>query len=498
MNTTNKFIFFAITVCTLFLIWTPDYPPMVDIPQHAAQISIFLDIIKNQSNWSDLFEINLITPYWIGYGPWILLSLIFSVTVAFKIIISFFFIAYLAASSALIDKFNAPKKLKVLVIPIFFGFSYEWGLFTFLAAVPLGIFFFIQSINTSKNLTIKNIIYSTLLGLILFSSHILVFIFFCLISYIQSILILKTSKKINIKKILTFTTPYFIYLAITIKYILITDPLSNLYSYGENYFIYSSGGNRILEYITYPWSGNTQANEYNKIITYLLAITSPFIIGLKPSKDLKKYTPLIVCTILWFTLPHFISNTFLIYQRYSIFTFIFYLLIFEKNHKQETSSSKDAFLVITTLLLLYNPAANLFFFSKDTNDFKKTLDLTSTGKRALSLVFSPGSLTVKNPVVYIHFPLWYQAEKSGLVDFNFAWFNPQIVRYKPEKVPEVRPSFEWTPGEYQRIKKCEIYDYMFVRSLVPIEEKKITIASCRYTLKNPQFGSWYLYEKSHL
>ena len=70
------------------------------------------------------------------------------------------------------------------------------------------------------------------------------------------------------------------------------------------------------------------------------------------------------------------------------------------------------------------------------------------GERALTLAFSTASPGAGHPYAYIHYPAWYQAERQGLVDFNFAWFPPQIVRWRPDRAPPVTPGFEWYPEKF--------------------------------------------------
>ena len=81
----------AFWVFCLFLvlpIWLVDYPPMVDLPGHASQIQLMHNLKADDFIYSNLFRRYYLTPYWGGYVPIYLLSHIFGVLVALKIIIS--------------------------------------------------------------------------------------------------------------------------------------------------------------------------------------------------------------------------------------------------------------------------------------------------------------------------------------------------------------------------------------------------------------------------
>jgi hypothetical protein len=70
--------------------------------------------------------------------------------------------------------------------------------------------------------------------------------------------------------------------------------------------------------------------------------------------------------------------------------------------------------------------------------------------------------------VYLHYPAWYQAERKGFVDFNFAWLPPVIVRFRRELAPPVEPEFEWAPSSFDWARhRGADYKYFFVRGHFP-------------------------------
>ncbi len=115
-------------------------------------------------------------------------------------------------------------------------------------------------------------------------------------------------------------------------------------------------------------------------------------------------------------------------------------------------------------------------------------------KKLLTLIFDPTGYTLTTPYTYVHFGSWYQAQKKGWSDFNFAWFHPQIVRYKPETAPKlIKPGFEWEPAK--AIDSCQEYDLILIRVYNPAIKNFMADKNCaNYILKSQQ-GEWYLYEK---
>lgn len=118
-------------------------------------------------------------------------------------------------------------------------------------------------------------------------------------------------------------------------------------------------------------------------------------------------------------------------------------------------------------------------FGQETEDFAEILSVVEPRQRALTLVFEPESQAAKNDILYIHYPAWYQAKKQGLIDFNFAWFPPQVVRFRPDRLPTVLPMFDWKPESFEWKKhRGQDYRYFFVRRNGPLPTNFFAGAPC--------------------
>jgi hypothetical protein len=118
------------------------------------------------------------------------------------------------------------------------------------------------------------------------------------------------------------------------------------------------------------------------------------------------------------------------------------------------------------VLALYSVRS--WHFGQETRAFDAALRSLAPGERALSLPLSPASEAARHGRVYGHYPGWYQAEMNGLVDFNFAWFPPQIARFRREQLPPVTPGFEWNPAAFDWAEHYgSRYRYFFTHGPVP-------------------------------
>jgi hypothetical protein len=115
-------------------------------------------------------------------------------------------------------------------------------------------------------------------------------------------------------------------------------------------------------------------------------------------------------------------------------------------------------------------------------------------QRALSLVFEWQLDSMPVPV-FRHYPAWYSAIKKGVVDMSFAMCYPQIVVYKPSKMPALPIDFELHPQTFTWASTdAGIYRYFVVRAPVDIGPRLFFDAPCRIRLA-AQKGSWWLYER---
>jgi hypothetical protein len=137
-------------------------------------------------------------------------------------------------------------------------------------------------------------------------------------------------------------------------------------------------------------------------------------------------------------------------------------------------------------------------FARENRDFEAILAVAEPGRRAAAgaLIRKQESDAARNPFLAVYQPLWYQVEKRGLVEFNFAWFHPQVVRYRSEAIPykgfafEPRfTRFDWT------LPQAKLWDYFFVRLDEPaLPEWFIDNPPCEL-VKVAESGLWQLWER---
>lgn len=488
----KKYGLFTVVSLISLCILSGTYLPMVDLPQHAGQVAVLNDALKNQSKWSSLFELNFDTPYLVGYLTWLGIYQFFDIVTSSRIIVTLAFVLFIFSVSRLSKALDSNEFVAWVAVPTFFGFAYQFGFVTFLLSLSIGIFFVIANLKWQENINLLNTMMVLVFGTCLYFSHMLSFVFFCPLAFL---LICVKSK--NIKDILKFFSIYLIFALYLVRYAMKGDNLSDLYTYGEQKFIWHGIWLKLQRLFSLPF---TASGESYHIVIGLILFVLAIILGLKLSRNIEKYIPLLVFSLVWFLLPSFMMDTFFIYERYSVLFFVCYYLIFEPKEIISTEQSlfdklsklKPLFyLVILTLMV--PTISSIMLMKKESRYFGNMIERLPENKRVLSLMFDTHSFANTHLSVYVQFGSWYQAQKHGWVDYNFAWFHPQIVRYQRQSVPKMVPSTEWYP-EYA-IQFCQDYDALLIRSYSQNVTQFMAQTPCKNFKLSHNESVWYYYEK---
>lgn len=476
--------------CSFFFI---TYPPMIDVPQHAAQVSLLDSMLRGESAFAEEYELNFLTPYLLGYGTWLIASQILGLHLALSFILALAFIGTYAAFIQLRRRFGAPSTLDPLAVAGFFGFAFEWGMLTFLLSVPVGLLFLAFFLDFLRDESFKRGLVAALVGALLIASHGLVFAYFFVLSGCFALEKLRRTRSFPQKELLLFVP----LALVAILYSLRADELSPLWADPRGSYVQGAGfARRAYQLLHYQLSAFApKAWHLAAVIALLL---SPLLLALRPSKEPARYLPLGFFLVYFFTVPHDAMDTSLLWQRFSLLFLPSFALIFDARDTLRSSRAAhiaSLALVIGVAFILLPALGRMRAFDRETEDFRAVLEALPAEKRALALIYDRKSPAAENPAAYVHFASWYAAEKGGLVDFNFAWFPPQIVRYKKEAAPEVRPSFEWRPNRFRELKHCDRYDYLIVRGELTHPARLLRGTSCPHQFALSE-GTWTVFERS--
>ena len=498
IGSANSLLFYATLAWGAANIWIAPHPPMVDLPQHAGQLALLKQLVTGESPWSGLFQVNPFTPYLIGFGLALPLSFVLPVAATLKCLLTCAYLAFVYLCVCLRKHFLADPRLDWLFLLSFFGFAFKWGFFTFLVAAPLALWLILLADRYAQAPSAMRGAAVGLVGLVLLFSHGLAFLFACGVGAA-----LVTARARTVRGWLIMLWPFaLLALALGVYFVFrarseaifqapATDP-AIMWQFGLRH-----------EVLGYMFGMRWQPLF---VLAAVVTLGFPWALGLRPKWSQRAaMIPFAVLGLLLTFVPHFIFETALVYQRFALFLLPMYAWMFSgarmpASLHADTARGRVAggallLLIGTTWAVLGFNSVKTWQFAREAADFDRMLVRLESGQRALALIYDANSQADPGDRAFRHYASWYQAEKGGLVDFNFAWVQPQIVRYRPQMRPPVYLDFALRPQmfEWQRHRGAD-YRYFFMRTGGVLAVDAFREAQCVPVLL-VESGRWKTYEQ---
>jgi hypothetical protein len=480
--------FWATVLVAAATFWLVPRPPMADLPQHAGQIALLRDLLFGASKWQSLVYVNWFTPYLAGYGPALLLSLVMPVLAALKLLLTVAYLGFVWACIALRRALDGDERLDWLFIPSFFGIVYAAGLYTFMVAAPLGVLFVLLALRYARSPSLSAGLLLFAADLALFFAHGLVFLF---ANAIGGVLLLLKVRRFG--RLVVTAVPYLGVGVLVVAYSLARLRFENAPS-GDPWSFYG-GWDGLRLSLPYLWAGWSTEDPHNWLFALLFAaqLAAPVLLRSRLNRG-DALVPFLVTLLIWIAVPLRAQATGTIYLRFILFLLPFYALLFAP--RQDVGMARRLVLPLVCWVFLAVHTERLLAFAKESAPFEEVLAAAAPDNRALGVVFDATSKT-GSELGYMHWPAWYQVERRGFVDFNFAVFLPQIVRYRPDRIPRRFGQEDWAQNpaggfDWQR-DGASAYRYFFVRRVGALPESFFPAGQCRPALIKSS-GDWSLYE----
>jgi hypothetical protein len=201
-----------------------------------------------------------------------------------------------------------------------------------------------------------------------------------------------------------------------------------------------------------------------------LLLAASLLLGVRLNRNKAAIVPIAVL-LLWIVLvPDTAMETYFVGSRFAAVFLPFVALLFAP---APAPGWRLLPIVLLTWATLGVQVARLLAFADESRAFEEVLAAAEPGHRAQQQVLDMTSRAAGTPMAYQNFALWYQTEKAGFVDFNFAAYRTQVVRFRDPKA--------------QTELAASAYRYVFARGAAP------HAADCRWQLRKAS-GPWTLLE----
>jgi hypothetical protein len=169
-------VFLVLSVAAVYPIWRAKHPPIQDLPQHLAAISV----LKNYPNLGlgKYFEIQLLRTQYLAYYLMAqALSYVTGVILANKIFMCLTVIALPISIASLLHALKRDPRLAVFSFGLTYNAHLILGFFNFLGALPLVFFGLAAAVRLREKHTLKRQIVFGVLLLVCFYMHVVPFAF---------------------------------------------------------------------------------------------------------------------------------------------------------------------------------------------------------------------------------------------------------------------------------------------------------------------------------
>ena len=487
------------------LIWSVHRPPLIDLPQHLAQVSLLRDLLQGQSPWSAQVWINPWTPYLSGYGALLGLSALMPMLAAVKALLTLAYLAFVGMSVALRRHFGAPEVLDWMVLPVFFGFAYQWGFLTFLVSAPIGLLFLLVADRWCEHRSGGRMAAVLAVGLWLLCSHGLMFMFCWGVGAMFALC--GTGRQgaaaSRLRAMAVTAAPFALLGLACAAYVLMAR--ANEHKLASEVMAapqwHWNVAKRLGDLVVYPLDNHMALPA---LLGGLVLWLAPWLTGWLPSGPWvrRAHVPFAAVVLVFLAVPHFALGTAFLFQRFGLLVFPLYGWLFTRRATGWLGQARTLPALAAVLLVLSSwgtlgaLTSETLAYERESKGLDEVLSAMAPGQRALYLPLSMDSTAYERTAVYLHAGAYYQAERQGWVDFNFSWFAPQIVRIRPEYRPPVTQEFGWAPLTLDWHKHdAQRYRYLLFRSTLAANSARLMRRSPCQTRLVAAIGAWQAYEQ---
>jgi hypothetical protein len=438
----------ALSLLLLAAFLAVPFLPMVDLPQHAAQISIWQRLSDPSSLESSAFELNLRTPYIGAYVAARLLAPLFGVLPALKVVIWASVVGHFAAFDLLVRTLGHRRWLSLLGLPLGLGYGFYFGFVSFIGALPFGLLAISLALRHRDAPTLRN---GTLLALTLCATLATHGFAFGMTSAMIAPLLLR-GKGTLFARFAPFVAP----VLLVVVWLM---PGSSGRSIGLTIW-----DPRLLELVHIPalWLAASGADHLAFLFGCLILLLLILSFG-RPSRVPERYLPLAFMLVAYCLFPLALGGFGPLHPRFAAFIVPALLLAFEPGVEAE-HSMLPGLVAATCLAWLGLFAHRLIAFARETRPIADFVADMPAGLSIRPIVFERTSEAFPALPALLHLSAYYVPEKAGRQGYSFAMYPTSVIRFQPGVIPTMDRGAEWNPDGFSAQEELGQYDCFLVHS----------------------------------
>lgn len=453
--------------------------PMVDLPQHAAQIVTWQRLDAGVPAIRELFELNFRTPYLLAYPIARLLAPAFGAVVALKLVVWLSVVANLVSVELLARRVGHDPWFGILGFVTAMGLCFYFGFVSFVLAMPFAVGALSLAVGYGHAPNWRE---GTLLALLLalvLTAHGVAFV---LAFGTVGLLLLRGGGSW-----LTRLCPL-VPAALLFLFWIAPGPVS--VRIGGDLWALSFG--RLADFPALLVSMGA-ADHASMLLGLALLAAMLLALGLRLERRPERYLPLALLLGGYLLFPTMFRGIVLLHTRLPYFLLPVALLAFapppaSAGNRRFAARAAMAGVTLTWLVMF---SLRLAAFQTEAAAFHRLEARLLPGRAVRPLVFDRQSRAFPGVPAYLHYPAYYYVDKGGSQGYSFAQYPLSVVRYRPGVVATMQGGAEWRPDWFRR-EEIPDYDYFIVRS--SLDRTDELFAGTPVELEAHE-GSWWAYAR---
>lgn len=439
------------SLAALLVLWVPKYLPLTDLPQHAAQISIWKHLEDPRYGFRDVFQVQYFTPYLVGNAMARLLAEAFSVRVAVKLVLTLAVLGLPLSLWRLLDAARGDRWWALLGFPLAFGYAFLWGFFSYVVALPIGVAQLALALDYREKLGVWRGVGLAALSVVLFGTHLLPFML-CGLSAAALLGLPMTGWKSTLRRLAPLGPSLVLAVVWAFRYRKVEGLAPDVFRYG------------LARFSELPalWFGNPY--DVTALLAGLFAIALFAGSGARLSAHRVRWLPLAIGAAAYLGVPQDYSSVAFLYPRLAIWIVPLSFVATELKERRVRPTIVHGALLCSALAWMGLVFTSFDAFDRDARQFDVVLEKLKPNQRMRSIVFERGGEYIAGGAPFLHFPVWYQVEKGGTTSFSFATSSQSVVVFRPEARRAMPAAIDWLPWQFDAATERDHYDYFVVRA----------------------------------
>jgi len=444
----------AFLLLLLFLLLHADYLPMIDLPQHAAQITSWIRLQDPAFPDHRLYELNLRTPYLVAYGlaklmaPWV------GVVAGLKLVLWLGIAGNALAVTSIARATGHSQWLGLLALPTAVGYSFYFGFISFVFTTPFALCCWRVALAHARRPRASSALLLGALLVLVFSAH--AFGFVVALCGAAALLL----EGLNRRTLILRTLP------LLPAALLCASWLPGLWRHGyRGGEVWELGVSRLLSVPALLVGLSGADAELTALGIFVMLALATQLGRVHASRA--RWLPLLGILLGFLFLPLQLRSVGFVYPRLVAFLLPAALIAFRpREASARWAGSAPALLAVSISggwLGLF--ATRLANFQREAAGFSSLVAGMPWGLAVRPIVFERECLAFPGVGAFLHFPAYYQVQKGGTQGYSFARYETSVIRERALAPPVMVDGAEWHPQTFDATREVPHFDFFMVHSL---------------------------------